>query len=674
VIAPPPITSKGRGRAVGWADDWLPAADLSIGDADGEGLPATISFDRDGRCQLQVALGRPATPDDVRALEAAAGALPYLQLDDLEGTEDYPQRHAAAFGLPDPLPPSAFNPRAQIALTCRPGGTPLPTRLGNLEVPARTTFVPPPPLEPGGTGPAERAGTGGGGAGELLDAAWSRLEAQLVAAGRGVVRLTSVPAATLCLAVVGFALALFVFTFVLETWTLHQRFGTYGFDLGIFDQGTWLLSRFHAPFVTIRGLDMVGDHASYILLLVAPLYRVWADPRLLLLLQVVALALPAWVLFRLGTRHLGHPVAGMVVALAYLAYPGMQWAATWQFHPETLAAGFLALGALAADRQRWRQMAMFLALAMLCKEDVGLVVAGLGVLLALSGERRVGLRVAGAGLAWFALATFVLIPLVNGHGSPYFAQNYGIAASGPWGVLRALPALAGRSLETGLGNQGIGYLLLVFGPLALLPLLAPRWLWPVAPPLLLNLASVSTYLQQIRFQYLATSAPFLGIATVAGLCVIARRRRALLAPAMVVLLVAAFWSDRRYGPALWSRTRVVAPASAVDPARRQALQLVPGDPGVAVSAQYNLVTHLAHRVRAYEFPNPFRASNWGQTGARHTLEEVTSVHWVVVERDELSQDDLALLQRLQASPAWSTRLDRDGVVVLERVAPGGPGP
>ncbi len=662
MVVPPPIASKGPGRTTGWADDWLPAADLSIG----EGRAATISFDRDGRCQLQLVLDQPADLDDVQALDQAADALPYLQLDDLEGTGDYPRRHAAAFGLPAPLPPAAFSRGAQVELICRPGGSPLPSRLGRLEVPARTIFAPPLP-RPRTEGAAAPTGA-------LLDAAGERLEALLVAAGRRLVALSRVPGPTLCLALLGFALALFVLTFALETWTLHQHFGTYGFDLGIFDQGTWLLSRLKAPFVTIRGLDLFGDHSSYILLLVAPLYRIWADPRLLLLLQVIALALPAWVLFRLGTRHLRHHIAGLVVAFAYLAYPAMQWAATWQFHPETLAAGFLALAALAADRQRWRPMAWFLVLALLCKEDVGLVVAGLGVLLALSGERRVGRWVAISGLAWFVLATFVLMPLISGHGSPYFAQNYGIAYTGPGSVLRALPTLAGRALETGLGNQGIAYLLLVFGPLALLPLLAPRWLWPVGPPLLLNLASASSYLQQIRYQYLATSAPFLGIAAVAGLCVVARRRRALLAPAMVLLLATAFWTDQRYGPALWSHQRLVAPASPLDPSRRQAVALVPDDPDVAVSAQYNLVTHLAHRVRAYEFPNPFRASNWGQQGARHTVEEVASVRWVVAERDELGKDDLDLLQRLQASPSWSTRLDRDGVVVLERVAPGGPGP
>jgi hypothetical protein len=58
--------------------------------------------------------------------------------------------------------------------------------------------------------------------------------------------------------------------------------------LGIFDQGVWLLSPLKDPFVTIRGLPLFGDHASYILVLVAPLYWLWPDPRLLL--QAVGLA------------------------------------------------------------------------------------------------------------------------------------------------------------------------------------------------------------------------------------------------------------------------------------------------------------------------------------------------------------------------------------------------
>ena len=41
--------------------------------------------------------------------------------------------------------------------------------------------------------------------------------------------------------------ALFVAAFVWLTWLTHARLGTFGFDLGIFDQGVWLLSRYQTP-------------------------------------------------------------------------------------------------------------------------------------------------------------------------------------------------------------------------------------------------------------------------------------------------------------------------------------------------------------------------------------------------------------------------------------------
>jgi hypothetical protein len=203
-----------------------------------------------------------------------------------------------------------------------------------------------------------------------------------------------------------------------------------------------LLSRFRDPFVTIRGLPLFGDYASYILVLVAPLYWLWPDPRLLLLLQAVGLAVPAVSLYLIGTRRLHSPLAGLAVAAAYLAFPAVQWAAVWSFHPETLAAGFLGLAALAADRQRWRQMAVWLLLALMCKEDVGLVVAGFGALLWTTGHPSVGRRTLAAGLGWFLLTALVLIPLANGRPSPHLELNFGITGSGPLAILAAAPTLA----------------------------------------------------------------------------------------------------------------------------------------------------------------------------------------------------------------------------------------
>jgi uncharacterized membrane protein len=309
-------------------------------------------------------------------------------------------------------------------------------------------------------------------------------------------------------------------------------------------------------------------------------------------------------------------------------------------------------------------MAVWLALAALCGEEVGLIVAGFGLLLVAGGRRAVGWRTAGAGLAWFLLATYVLMPMHAGRATRLFETDYGIAGTGPGALLGSLPAMGGHALQTGLANDGLFYLLLVFLPLAGLPLLSPRWLLPVAPPLLLNLAAVQPEHQQVRYHYLATAAPLLAAGAVAGLAVVKRNRRSLLAPLLVLLVVLAGFTSWRYGPAPWARDPVAVPAGPVDQARRQALALVPDN--APVSAQYNLVPHLGHRVEVYEFPNPFRAVNWGLAGDEHSQSALERLQFVVVQRDLLGEQDRQLLDRLQNDPAWRTAMDSQGVVVLER--------
>jgi uncharacterized membrane protein len=660
-----------------WAGAWLPAGDISLGG----GRTATVSFDREGRCRLLLTIDREADDDDVSALEEAADVLPYLQLSDLADGERYPARHAEAFALPQALPAFAFNSSAQVELVARPGGRGLPRRIGGLGLPTRTTLVPVDDEEAAEAAeaapqaraePVEAPEVAGAAATEAAPAAERApaapavppVERVLGEAGQRLQALTRLDAMSLCQIVLGLIVGAFVIVFVLQIWGLHQHFATYGFDLGIYDQGTWLLSRLHSPFVTVRGLNLLGEHASYILLLVAPLYRLWDDPRLLLLLQALALAVPAVVIFRLGARHLGNPAAGLAVAVAYLAYPAMQWALTWQFHPETLAAAFLALAALDADERRHRRMAVWLGLALLCREDVGLVVAGFGGLLMLTGRRDVGRRVLVAGLAWWVLATFLFIPWANGRQTNLFELNYGIKGVGPIRLLQALPSMIGRALLEALSNEGLSYLLLILVPLLGLPLLAPWALLPVAPVLFLNLAAIPAEQHQIRYQYLATAAPFLAIATIAGLRVLADRRRALLAPALIALVVVAIGMDQRYGPARWSKDPVVGAASAADAQRRQALALIPAD--APVSAQFNLVPHLTHRTRVYEFPNPFRAANWGLDGDAHPARDQQELRYVIVDRSLLDKDQQTMLQGLQTSSEWTTRFDSGGIVLLER--------
>jgi len=59
-------------------------------------------------------------------------------------------------------------------------------------------------------------------------------------------------------------------------WDIHRGLGTSSYDVGLYDQGAWLLSRFEAPFVTLMGRNLLGDHASLVMFLVVPFY--WVVP------------------------------------------------------------------------------------------------------------------------------------------------------------------------------------------------------------------------------------------------------------------------------------------------------------------------------------------------------------------------------------------------------------
>ena len=654
---------------------------------------ATVSFDRRGRCRLTLALERPATDADVAALEEAADVLPNLYLFDLDDTADYPERHAEAFGLVEPLAPDAFNHAAEVELLAPPGGEPPPPRPLRLRRGARSggprtagpvdnpdLSLPPSALPVRGPttarSPGSSAPVGGpqrpacrrlsGLVGAGMVAGPARFERGLLDLGRWLVATTRISASGLCGLAMGITLAVFVVTFTAATWTAHRRFGTYGFDVGIYDQGTWLLSQGRAPFVTVRGLDLLGQDAAYIMVLVAPCTGSGPTRG-----SCCCSRCCSWPCRRSSCTGsgppLGHPAAGLAVAVAYLAYPGVQWAISWQFHPEAIAAGLLALAVAAADRRRHGWMALWLALAALCGAEVGLVVAGFGLLLVVGGRRAVGWRSAGAGLAWFLVATYILAPLHAGRVTRLFETDYGITGTGPRPA-SALPALAGRPSTPAWPTTASSTCCWCSCPCSACPC------WPpLAAP-----GGPGAAAQPGRRPARAPPAPLplpghgrapAGRRAVAGLTAVRSARREWLAPLLVLLVVVAGFTSWRYGPAPWARDPVAIPAGPTDQLRRQALALVPG--GAPVSAQYNLVPHLGHRAEVYEFPNPFRAVNWGLDGDEHPRAALDRLRYVVVQRDLLGEQDRNLLDQLQNDQAWRTLLDRDNVVVLERREPAG---
>ena len=145
-------------------------------------------------------------------------------------------------------------------------------------------------------------------------------------------------------------IAAYVAVFGSLTWSQQSNFGTFGFDMGIYDQGIWLLSRFEDPFVTVRGLEYFGHHVNPITLLFVPFYWLGAGPHFLYLVETVWMALGAVPLWLLARDRLEQPVDGRWCSPPRTCSTRRcEWINWWHFHPDALIDHPAAVRLLAGD-------------------------------------------------------------------------------------------------------------------------------------------------------------------------------------------------------------------------------------------------------------------------------------------------------------------------------------
>src|SRR5688572_29120536 len=181
---------------------------------------------------------------------------------------------------------------------------------------------------------------------------------------------------------------LYVAVFGTLTWHQQANYGTFGFDMGIYDQGVWLLANGETPFITVRGLHLFGHHVNPILFLLVPVYWLGGGAGHLYIVETIALAVGAIPVYLLARRAAqGREWVGCAAALAYLLHPTIEWINWWHFHPDALAVSPLLWAWWFAAAGRWRWFTACIALALAAKEDVGLAVAMMGVVLAITAWR-----------------------------------------------------------------------------------------------------------------------------------------------------------------------------------------------------------------------------------------------------------------------------------------------
>jgi uncharacterized membrane protein len=445
----------------------------------------------------------------------------------------------------------------------------------------------------------------------------------------------------------------------------HDRFGTFGFDLGIYDQATWLLSRLRDPFITVRGLEAFGHHVNVILIVLAPFYRLGAGPHFLLFVQVVAQASGAFAVFLLARDRLSDRWLAVALAVVYLLHPTSQWLVWEFFHPDAVSIGPLLFAYWASRERRWNWFAFAAVVALMCKEDVALVFVVIGLLVAWRGDRRIGLGVSAGSLAWYVVATRVVIPWQNGIG-PFYDTFFGTLGNNPLQVAGNVVRHPMTTWNLVRQHDRLEYLWRMLAPVAFLPIISPSTFAIAFPMLAVNLLSSFPYTRDAHFHYSALVLVGVTIATVEGIARLptAQARRAFVGVVLVTSLAATIaWGPSpigvQYRKGWWPLQ--ADPRQSIDVA---AIHEVPAT--AAVSASYVFVPHLTHRVKVYEFPVPWRDINWGVEGEH--LDDPAKVQWLVVDRSLLDATGETVLQTL-LHYQFAVRSESDGIVVAQRVHP-----
>src|SRR3954454_15826179 len=243
----------------------------------------------------------------------------------------------------------------------------------------------------------------------------------------------------------------------------YRRMDSYIFDLGFFESVIRDYAHGHLPHVPVTDTTSATLHFSPVLALLAPVVLVWPSPIAVLTSQAVLVAIGVVPLMRVAVRGW----MAWAVAVSYGLAPGVSALIGFDFHEVAFAVPLLAFSMAAMVRGHHRSAVLWALPLVLVKEDLGLTVAALGLVVLLRGSRRWGAFAMVFGVVVFAV---VAIWWPHAHGSGGFAADVAPDSAGE----------AWHNLGDGAHNK-LRTVLLLLLPTGLLALRAPMLLLVAVP-------------------------------------------------------------------------------------------------------------------------------------------------------------------------------------------------
>lgn len=391
-------------------------------------------------------------------------------------------------------------------------------------------------------------------------------------------------------------------------------------DLGNMDQAIWNCSKGRLLESTnliypFTNKSRLSGHLEPVYLLLACIYRIKADPRILLVFQTALISVAIITVYLLSLYITGNRLKALSIAAIFSLFPALQFMTLFDFHGDVLSIPFLFFSYYfyLSNKKTWYYL--FIIAALSCKEYVALSVAGYGIsLIFMHKDIKNGIITSLLGTGYFLAAVFLIIPFFNQGNEPtLISLNYSHIGGneGLGGIISYAsgnPVQFLRSLLTRNSLENLFYLLF---PLFFIPLRFWGFLWGAAPVILKDLmAGLDIYNHR-----LAPAIPFLFIAFIYSLnedwhLKFTRRtikKNCLITLAFISTLIAVytygpsplghrFWRERnRYFKNEHSKTCL------------SVIKQIPSDAAISVSS--HLAPHLTHRRFCYVFPRPSTVCN-----------------------------------------------------------------
>lgn len=395
--------------------------------------------------------------------------------------------------------------------------------------------------------------------------------------------------------------------FGLVTAFRHYNFQTQTWDMGVFAQLFWNTINGRVMQGSIEEIpNHFGIHWSPGLLLLVPGYALFPSPYYLLIIQTLALALGSLPAYGLAAKALGQKF-GLLGAAAYLLYPSLHWLNLFDFHEIAFFVPALLAALYYADMHRWGWASVWFALAASMKEDAILVVAFTGLYFLIrrvpresvtgNKSRWYAAAVTVSALIYFILAIKIFMPAFGG--GLLRLDRYAELGASAGEIVKNLLAHPSLFFRTVFTLPKMDYLLWLFVPLAFLPFASGRALLLLVPGLLENLLTTNQFQFSTFYQYDAVLIPGIIYCAIYGLRTMRDRwpARALTARTVLIAgILIGFFVRSPVNP--FTFPFGLFGTNERWQTFREMTRGIPEE--LSVTAQTNLVPHLAERERLYQ--------------------------------------------------------------------------